>query len=72
MPNLHGYVHDENPNSALLNHGMSYLLILSIERVLRYLASTNMITEVGVNEYQANKITHILADPKGEGMAYYG
>ncbi|KAJ5994420.1 hypothetical protein N7451_010144 [Penicillium sp. IBT 35674x] len=43
-----------------------------MERVLRYLASTNMIVEVGINEYRANKITYALADPKGEGMAYHG
>ncbi|KAJ5914786.1 S-adenosyl-L-methionine-dependent methyltransferase [Penicillium tannophilum] len=43
-----------------------------MERVLRYLASTNMIVEVGINEYRANKITYVLADPRGEGMAYHG
>ncbi|KAJ5650816.1 uncharacterized protein N7484_004539 [Penicillium longicatenatum] len=45
---------------------------IPIERVLRYLASTNMIMEVGINEYRANKITYVLADPRGEGMAQHG
>lgn len=31
-----------------------------------------MIKEVKANEYQACKITYVLADPKGEGMVYYG
>ncbi|KAJ5721361.1 S-adenosyl-L-methionine-dependent methyltransferase [Penicillium malachiteum] len=43
-----------------------------MQRVLRYLASNNMITEVSMNEYRANTITYILADPRGEGMAYHG
>ncbi|KAJ5784436.1 S-adenosyl-L-methionine-dependent methyltransferase [Penicillium pulvis] len=43
-----------------------------MERILRYLASTNMILEVGINEYRPNKITYVLADPRGEGMAYHG
>ncbi|KAJ6095584.1 S-adenosyl-L-methionine-dependent methyltransferase [Penicillium sp. IBT 16267x] len=51
-------VHDASPNF--------------MERVLRYLAANNMIMEVGMNEYQANKITYVLADPRGEGMAYHG
>jgi demethylsterigmatocystin 6-O-methyltransferase len=31
-----------------------------------------MIKEIGLNEYQANKNTHILADEKGEAMVYHG
>ncbi|GAD98551.1 hypothetical protein PVAR5_7246 [Paecilomyces variotii No. 5] len=42
-----------------------------LERILRYLASINVIKEVGVNEYQANTTTHSLADPKGEAMVYH-
>ncbi|KAJ5389685.1 S-adenosyl-L-methionine-dependent methyltransferase [Penicillium cataractarum] len=45
---------------------------LLLERLLRYLASNSMIKETGLNEYQANKNTHILADEKGEAMVYHG
>ncbi|KAF9248729.1 hypothetical protein DTO013E5_1479 [Penicillium roqueforti] len=45
---------------------------LLLERILRYLAATDMIQETGVNEYSANKVTHVLADPKGEAMVYHG
>ncbi|KAJ5834809.1 O-methyltransferase family 2, partial [Penicillium robsamsonii] len=43
-----------------------------LERILRYLAATGIIKETGVNEYTANSITHVLADPKGEAMIYHG
>ncbi|KAJ6187511.1 hypothetical protein N7519_002419 [Penicillium mononematosum] len=43
-----------------------------LERILRYLAATHMIKETGINEYMANRITHALADPKGEAMIYHG
>ncbi|CAI7653261.1 unnamed protein product [Penicillium glandicola] len=43
-----------------------------LERILRYLASTDLIKETGVNEYTANNITRVLADPKGEAMIYHG
>ncbi|CAG8888306.1 unnamed protein product [Penicillium egyptiacum] len=43
-----------------------------LERILRYLAATHMIKETGINEYFANSITHVLADPKGEAMIYHG
>ncbi|KGO45702.1 Winged helix-turn-helix transcription repressor DNA-binding [Penicillium expansum] len=43
-----------------------------LERILRYLAAVDMIKETGVNEYTANSITHVLADPKGEAMIYHG
>ncbi|KAJ5610647.1 hypothetical protein N7510_007366 [Penicillium lagena] len=43
-----------------------------LERVLRYLASNNIIHEVSEDEYEANKSTHIIADPAGEGMIHYG
>ncbi|KAJ6138196.1 O-methyltransferase family 2 [Penicillium samsonianum] len=43
-----------------------------LERILRYLAATDMIKETGVNEYTASSITHVLADPKGEAMIYHG
>ncbi|KAJ5923572.1 S-adenosyl-L-methionine-dependent methyltransferase, partial [Penicillium verhagenii] len=43
-----------------------------MERVLRYLASNNIIAEAGLDEYRANKITYIAADPRGEGMAHHG
>ncbi|KAJ9325574.1 hypothetical protein DTO027B5_6314 [Paecilomyces variotii] len=42
-----------------------------LERLLRYLASINVIKEVGVDEYQANTTTKTLADPKGEAMVYH-
>lgn len=42
------------------------------ERVLRYLAATNVIKESAANEYTANMLTHVLADPKGEAMIYHG
>ncbi|CEJ55584.1 hypothetical protein PMG11_01835 [Penicillium brasilianum] len=45
---------------------------LLLERLLRYLASNSMIKEIGLNEYQANKNTHILAEEKGEAMVYHG
>ncbi|OJI97340.1 hypothetical protein ASPVEDRAFT_49365 [Aspergillus versicolor CBS 583.65] len=35
-----------------------------IERILRYLASNNIIEEVGQGQFKANKTTHILADGK--------
>ncbi|CAG8050321.1 unnamed protein product [Penicillium salamii] len=43
-----------------------------LERVLRYLAATNVIKESAANEYTANMLTHVLADPKGEAMIYHG
>ncbi|KAJ6161443.1 Winged helix-turn-helix transcription repressor DNA-binding [Penicillium chermesinum] len=43
-----------------------------MERVLRYLAANLMIQETGVNEYRANNVTYVLADPRGEGIAYHG
>ncbi|KAJ5646522.1 S-adenosyl-L-methionine-dependent methyltransferase [Penicillium lividum] len=43
-----------------------------MERVLRYLASTNVITEVSLDEYRANRINFMLADPRGEGMVCHG
>jgi len=42
------------------------------ERIARYLASNNAIKEVGIKEYQASNITHILASDMGEGMVYHG
>ena len=42
------------------------------ERILRYLASMNIIEEVAPNEYRANKTTHTFADPRGEGMVDHG
>ncbi|KAJ5885429.1 Winged helix-turn-helix transcription repressor DNA-binding [Penicillium taxi] len=42
-----------------------------LERILRYLASAEMIKKVEANKYAAILLTHILADPKGEGMIYH-
>jgi demethylsterigmatocystin 6-O-methyltransferase len=76
-------VHDASPNfmGMYMTNILTYLYLtmerpipnfILIERVLRYLAANNMIMEVGINEYYANKITYVLADPRGEGMAYHG
>ncbi|KAJ5384780.1 O-methyltransferase family 2 [Penicillium concentricum] len=43
-----------------------------LERILRYLATEDVIKESGVNEYTANSITHVLADSKGEALIYHG
>ncbi|KAJ5960189.1 O-methyltransferase family 2 [Penicillium vulpinum] len=43
-----------------------------LERILRYLAATDMIKETGVNEYTANSITYALAGSEGDAMIYYG
>ncbi|KAJ5090818.1 hypothetical protein N7532_009502 [Penicillium argentinense] len=43
-----------------------------LARILRYLASTNMIMEAGVNQYEANKTTHVFASEKGEAMVLHG
>lgn len=40
-------------------------------KVLRYLASVGFIKENGQDQFGANKITHILADPNMEGGAYH-
>lgn len=42
-----------------------------VERILRYLAATDMIKETGANQYSANSNTYVLADPKGEAMVYH-
>ena len=33
------------------------------ERLLRYLASTGHIENVGLDQYRANKVSHVLAAP---------
>ncbi|KAJ5094248.1 hypothetical protein N7456_010109 [Penicillium angulare] len=43
-----------------------------MERILRYYASTGVIAEVSFNSYRANISTHVLADPRAEGMAHHG
>jgi demethylsterigmatocystin 6-O-methyltransferase len=43
-----------------------------LERVLRYLASNDIIHEVGEDRYEANKTTHAIADSAGDGMIHYG
>ncbi|KAM4063974.1 o-methyltransferase [Hirsutella rhossiliensis] len=43
-----------------------------LERLLRYYSSNNIIKEVGVNEYKATSLSHVLADPKGEATVYVG
>ncbi|KAL4781992.1 S-adenosyl-L-methionine-dependent methyltransferase [Aspergillus varians] len=39
------------------------------ERLLRYLASNNIIEEVGQGQFKGNKTTHVLADEKAEILA---
>ncbi|RAO70370.1 uncharacterized protein BHQ10_006382 [Talaromyces amestolkiae] len=43
-----------------------------LERLLRYLASINYIQEVGLDEYTANKFTHMLANPVLEASLTHG
>ncbi|EED14774.1 O-methyltransferase, putative [Talaromyces stipitatus ATCC 10500] len=43
-----------------------------LERVLRYLSSIKYIQEIGPNQYTANKITHILANPVLEASLTHG
>ncbi|KAM3071367.1 hypothetical protein ACMFMG_008959 [Clarireedia jacksonii] len=43
-----------------------------IDRILRHLASTYMIAEVGVSTFTANEVTRLLATPAGEGNIMYG
>ncbi|KAJ5681917.1 o-methyltransferase domain-containing protein [Penicillium maclennaniae] len=43
-----------------------------LERINRYLALNNTIKEVGINEYHASRVTHILASDLGEAMVYHG
>ncbi|OQE46328.1 hypothetical protein PENCOP_c001G00779 [Penicillium coprophilum] len=43
-----------------------------LERILRHLAAIDMIKETGINEYCANRTTHVLASSKGEAMVYHG
>lgn len=38
------------------------------ERLVRYLASNNVVKEVGPNEYAASNLTHIFASENGEAM----
>lgn len=42
------------------------------ERLLRYLASINYVQEVGMDEYTANKFTHMLANPVLEASLTHG
>ena len=48
------------------------MLILIIERVLRYLASISYVKEVGPDEYTASKFTHMLANPVLEASLTHG
>ncbi|KAE8152671.1 S-adenosyl-L-methionine-dependent methyltransferase [Aspergillus avenaceus] len=41
------------------------------ERILRYLASNNMVTETGPGTYKANETSHALADPSAKAFAEY-
>ncbi|KIX03206.1 uncharacterized protein Z518_06758 [Rhinocladiella mackenziei CBS 650.93] len=42
-----------------------------LERILRYLSSTGLMLNVGPNQFQANRITHLLADPLADaGICY--
>ncbi|KAJ5733220.1 S-adenosyl-L-methionine-dependent methyltransferase [Penicillium manginii] len=43
-----------------------------LERLLRYLASNNIVKEVGPNEYAASNLTYIFASEKGEAMISHG
>ena len=46
-------------------------LTRQIERILRCLGSNSLIKEVGVNEYQANNTTRLLANPNVEAGVYH-
>ncbi|PQE06383.1 O-methyl transferase B protein [Rutstroemia sp. NJR-2017a WRK4] len=43
-----------------------------IDRILRHLASTYTIAEVGLSTFAANEVTRLLATPAGEGNLMYG
>ncbi|CAL5873605.1 uncharacterized protein PFLUO_LOCUS7886 [Penicillium psychrofluorescens] len=43
-----------------------------LARLLRYLASNNIVHEISEDQYEANKTTHSIADPVGDGMLHFG
>ncbi|KAJ5580532.1 o-methyltransferase domain-containing protein [Penicillium hetheringtonii] len=43
-----------------------------LERILRYLASNNVVKEVECNKYQACNLTFVFASDKGEAMVCHG
>ncbi|KAJ5800708.1 uncharacterized protein N7518_002776 [Penicillium psychrosexuale] len=45
---------------------------LTIIKIAELTGASPLLLETGVNEYTVNKVTYILADPKGEAIIYHG
>lgn len=43
---------------------------MSVARIIKFIATFQMVEEVGVNEWRASNLTRILADPGVEGAVF--